>query len=51
MSENKETEKSEDFRSGYVAVIGRPNVGKKHADQRAGRGKGQYYQQETPDDS
>ena len=28
MSENKETEKSEDFRSGYVAVIVRPNVGK-----------------------
>ena len=26
MSENKETGKSEDFRSGYVAVIGRPNV-------------------------
>ena len=38
-----------EFKSGFAAIIGRPNVGKVHADESLNRTKNCHYVQKAPD--
>ena len=40
---------NENFKSGFVAIIGRPNVGKLHSDESSHRTEDRYHIQETTD--